>query len=875
MPTCHLRGSTLFSALCLICFYSFSHKLNAQGWKGQSVNFEKGKSYQYIQLLDSISAQRSVVLSYNTSIFSDFDSLYLNEESYSVQQILEKIVKEKQLQIQYKRKKKVILYPLDSATAITFFGYIKDQNSKGPIPSAFIYHPDANTYSDDEGFFSINIPNTSSSLEANVIISAVGYQTDTAYVKTSTPLNIDLEHINIVDTLFVKGSYHYANQLAPNDKILDISDPLSYSDLSGDRDVIAAIRFNGGFDIGGEGRHGLSIRGGSPDQNLILIDNIPIFEFSHLGGQQSIFIDDIVNSANLYTSGIPANYGGKLSSVVDIKLKQPNLKSSEFDISQGLSASSVTANLPVIKERVGIIASARTSILNLAAAPLAKSLLDYDAIDLNYYDVFTKLNIQLAPSHRIYGLFYQGKDSFVTQRDQTSNTLSESIYNEVAWGNRAYGLSYNGVINSKVALNAAVSHSEYSFLTRGSYQQFGENLTAFDILSNSENSSLQFSVDATLYTQKIGKLKLGVQGSTKSFSPNIYQSGKYLDSSIEEQALQNLTYNASESSYYVQHEFDWSESISSYAGIRYLDYTSSEYNFGGIEPRLSLKLKSENLSVTAKYGRIHQPIHLLVNPGLGLPSDLWFPANASSVPQKVDEFSMTFALNLSEQQSFTTALFYKDYQNVVEYRNISDLFYNTIDPESILNLPVERLTVENNIIQGNEVIRGGELTYRYRSEHIQSWVNYSLTYANRQFSDLNDGESFPSRYDRRHNLTCGVAFKLNTSQGIFIKWNYGSGYPYTLSNEVIFIPGNPDPIPVASSRNNARMPDFHHLDILYNFRKEFDKYSFELSAGIYNIYSRKNTFYVYLRESQDAGAPVPINVSLFPILPTLKANFHF
>ncbi len=870
---CNPRMFLLRSILSILGLVVSSIALIGQEWRFNEVNFRPQQYYTFVELIDSIQSQQRIVISYKNSLIDSRDSLYLNTDRYTIVEILDKLGELNQFGVKYKSRKKALLYPLENIGMINFFGYLKDSQSKGPIPSAFVYHNDGSTYTDDHGFFSLAIPNIASSLQSPVILNAVGYQSDTTFITKNVPVIIDLDHINVVDTLFVRSNYLYPGSNGNEDQILDLDNPLSYSDVSGDRDVISGIRFAGGYDIGGEGRHGLSIRGGSPDQTLILIDEIPIFEFSHLGGQQSIFISDIVQGASFHASGLPAQYGGKLSSVVDIKLKQPNLTKTEVSLGQSFSATNATINTPLIPNKVGIIASARKSILNVFASGIAKSALNYNTLDLAYDDFYVKTVYAINASHRISGLAYSGSDAFETERQITLLPSEEKTYNQLKWGNLAYGLNYNGVLNDNWAVKASINSSQYTFNTRGSFLGASTQSPSFDVLSRSSNTSENIKVELKHYANNRSKTAIGYQYSNLSFSPSIFQSGTYRDDSITSLPDVQSTFAANDQAFYIQNtSYILGSSNTLHTGLRIVNYNSQNYQTIRFEPRVKISLDGDDINFIAKFGINHQPIHLLVNPGLGLPSDLWFPSNESLQPQRVQEFSLTLNFKLEENQVFSASAYSKNYSNVTEYTNIQDLYYNTIDPQSILNLPIERLNVIDNLTQGDEVIRGGELTYRLNGTKVQAWLNYALTYATRQFESLNNGNPYPSRYDRRHNMTVGAALKLAKNKGLFFKWNYGSGYPYTIINEVFVING--EVVPVIAVRNNERTPDFHHLDIMYNYRKQFDKFEMELSAGIYNVYSRKNPFYIYLRQSEDSPIPEKVQVSLFPILPTCKLSIH-
>ena len=863
----------LFVSIAII--FSLTNLGQSQSYLKRNIEFDTVGRYTLGTILDSIQSQGNVTLSYNSSLFDTSDTLAISNDTYKLSTLIELLENRYEFESTFKRSKKILLYrdniPTVKITTTKYYGYLKDSESKNPIPYGFIYHSEASTYSDENGFFELSINPES---KETLVVGAVGYQTDTLSYQRSVPVIIALQHINILDTFFVfSDNTEFINKnLPPDGKVLDLTSVHSYGSLTGEPDIVTSIRHFSSFDVGGEGQHGLSIRGGSSDQNLILLDNIPVFEFTHIGGYRSIFLSNLVQSSSFHTSGISAKYGGKLSSVLDVRIKSPNLTKREYTVSAGLDALSATVNIPIIKNKLGIIVGFRTRLLRFIDQPLIETILDYSDVNLNYSDIIAKMTYQISTEHQISGIYYRGNDIFNFEKNDKE--VSQRIFNSIGWGNTLYGINYRGVLSDRCSLQAHLSKSEYFFESRGSFSASLTNLS-YDVFSSSTNSVTTGKSVLKYYHQNNHQSSIGVELSTYRFSPNIFQSNLYRDEDITNNLLSKEVFNQNEFVVYTQHNIELSPTFSLSAGLRFLQLPFESKVYRVIEPRIALNLNNGNLHAKLDYTRIHQPIHLLINPGTGLPADLWYPSNDEIAPQRSDQISATLDLVLDEGQTLGVSIYNKSYTNLIEYSDPRDLLYNIIQPEDIELIGITRLNIQEAINQGNGNARGGEVSYRLQLEKLIGWMNYGITYSTRQFEDLNDGEPFFSRSDRRHSFSTGVSYKLSPDQTITAQWVFGSGFPFTLNTEVFVNPIDSTTQVISADRNNFTTPAFHHLDLRYAYRKSYNRCDAEVSFGIYNVYNRKNPFYVYLRDIPNENRSELVNVSLFPILPSLKANILF
>lgn len=867
--------SKIFITTTLVLF--LCHSGISQSYLKRDIQFDSAGKYTLGSILDSIETQGNVTLGYNSNLFDKTDTLVIANESYELANLIGLLEKRYLFESTFKRSKKILLYkdnePEVKPTDKKYFGYLKDSESKNPIPFGYIYYSEKTIFSDDNGYFELSL---NSETKETIVVGAVGYQTDTLPYQSTVPVVIALKHINILDTFFViGGSKENINKyLPPDGQILEIASINSYGSLTGEPDIVTSIRHFSSFDVGGEGRHGLSIRGGSSDQNLILLDNIPVFEFTHIGGFRSIFLSNLVQSASFHTSGISAKYGGKLSSVLDVKLKSPNLTKKEFSCNIGLDAASGTVNIPLVKNKLGLIVGGRTRLLRFIDQPLIENILNYNSVNLNFNDFIAKMTYQFSKEHQLSGIFYKGNDIFSFEKDDEIDLYR--TFNSIGWGNTVYGLNYRGILSNKLSLQAHLSNSEYFFESRGSYS---ENPTisdlAYDVFSTSSNRVMTAKSTLKYYHKNKHQSSIGIELSSYQFSPNLFQSNLYKDEKITDDDLVKEDFNQSEFVIYTQHKILLSENTALSAGLRYLQLPFDSTTFNALEPRVALHIGNGNIRLKLDYTRIHQPIHLLINPGAGLPSDLWYPSNDLTAPQRSDQVSATLDFQLDKDKTLGLSIFNKSFSNLVEYTDPTDLLYNIIEPEYIQQVGITKLNIQDAINQGDGNARGGEVSYRFQSEKVIGWLNYGITFSTRQFEALNNGEPFVSRFDRRHSISSGISFKLNANQTLTAQWVYGSGFPYTLNNEVLVNPIDSTTQVIPAKRNAQSTRDFHHLDLRYAYRKSFNRFDAEISAGIYNVYNRKNPFFVYLREVPNEERSEPVNVSLLPILPSLKANILF
>ncbi len=861
----------LFIAIAIA--FILSGDCHSQSYLQREIQFEKIGKYTLGSILDSIEVQGNVTLSYNSSLFDKEDTLAISYEAYTLSNLVELLEVKYQFESTYKRSKKILLYketPIKvEPTDIKYYGYLRDSESKNPIPFGFVYHSESSTYSDENGFFELSLNPAS---RKSIVVGAVGYETDTLPYQSSVPVIIALQHINILDTFFVIGNNieNIKEGSIPGNQILDLTSINSYGSLTGEADIVTSIRHYSSFDPGGEGRHGLSIRGGGSDQNLILLDDIPVFEFTHIGGFRSIFLSNLVQSASFHTSGVPAKYGGKLSSVLDVSLKSPNLREREYSFNAGLDAISGTVTLPLIKNKIGIAIGGRTRFLKFADQPLIENLLNYSSVDLDYDDLFVKMSYQISQEHKLSALYYRGNDIFNFEKEGT-DAQRQRIFNEIGWGNTLYGINYRGVLYDRLSLKVHLSQSQYYFQSRGSFSADPiVSSLSYDVFSSSNNSVLTGKSELKYYhNNNLHQSSIGVEVSSYELSPNLFQSNIYRDEDITNKVLANNTFQQDELAIYTQHKLIMNERFTLSAGLRYLRLPFKTTTFSALEPRLSLNYTNGDMTAKLDYTRTHQPMHVLINPGTGLPADLWHPSTDNISPQRADQLSASLNIDIDNGQSLGVSLYNKAYTNLVEYNNPNDLLYNILNPDDIQQIGVTSLNIEEAILQGTGRARGGEVSYRFQFAKAIGWLNYGITYSTQQFDEINDGEVFPSRFDRRHSISSGISYKLNTHQTFTAQWVYGSGNPITLDIErtaTQVLPGD---------RNNVRTLDFHHLDLRYAYRKSYNRFDAELSAGIYNVYNRKNTFYIYLREVPNENRMEAVNVSLFPILPSVKANILF
>lgn len=760
---------------------------------------------------------------------------------------------------------------------VSLSGYIRDASSGESLIGASIYIQEVeigittNAY----GFYSITIPAGTYTIR----VTYLGYNThqQTINLIENRTQNIglisegrEIEEIVVNDVR--KDENVQSTQMGTislsTEKIKKL--PVVF----GESDILKAIQLLPGVQSAGEGNSGFYVRGGGPDQNLVLLDDAVVYNTGHLFGFFSIFNSDAIKNVTLIKGGMPANYGGRLSSVLDVSMKDGNMKEYHGEGGLGLIASRLTLEGPIVKDKGSFMLSGRRTYIDIIAQPFLKG--DTKGSGYYFYDLNLKANYILGPKDRVYLSGYFGRDVF------TFNSSEGTFKAHIPWGNATGTARWNHQFNDKLFVNTTLVYNDYHFEFNGSQNDF-------DVKFNSGIRDLNGKVDFDYYTSFNHHIKYGINYTYHKFTPN-QVSGK---SGEAEFAPNNaLLKYAHEAGLYVLDEFDLAPWLRVNAGLRYswfgqvgpykqydidedgnrldsTDFAAGKLvkGYGGLEPRLNLRFALNPVtSIKASVSKSYQYIHLVSNNGTTLPTDIWVPSTFLVRPQMSWQYAVGIFKNFFDNALETSVeLYYKDMQNQIEYRS-------GYTPTSLRD-------PELDFVFGRGKAYGAEFFINKTKGKFTGWIGYTLSYTWRTFKDLNDGEQFPAKYDRRHDVSVVASYEFNkklTLSGIFI---FGTGNAITLPTGYYFIGQNL--IQDYSKINQYRIFPYHRADLslIYTPRgmtKKRWKGSWALS--IYNVYNRYNPYIIYVdtEGTLSSGASVTVKqVSIFPILPSITYNFKF
>ena len=645
----------------------------------------------------------------------------------------------------------------------------------------------------------------------------------------------------------------------------------------GEVDLLKTIQLLPGVRNAGEGSAGIYVRGGGPDQNLIMLDDAIVYNSGHLFGFFSIFNSDAIKNVSLIKGGMPAQYGGRLSSVLDISMKEGNDKKFQVEGGIGLIASRISIQGPIKKNKASFIISARRTYIDAIAKPFVKSSSQFYGSGYYFYDLNAKMNYRFSEKDRLYISGYFGRDVF----DFVNGKRSLNV--NIPWGNATGTIRYNHVFNKRLFGNTSLVFNNYNF----SFQAAQSN---FKIKLASGIRDITLKQDFDLYPFTGHKVKFGGLYTYHKFTPSVV-SGTQDTVVFKPQNAQAKF--AHEAAVYVQDDWEVSDKIKINAGLRYSWFQQiGPYNiyttdangnhtdstvfksgqgvktYGGLEPRFTLRYGiNDETSFKASVTRNLQYIHLVSNSGSTLPTDLWVPSTYKVKPQISWLYAAGLFKNFKENMYETSVeLYYKRMQNQIEYQE--GYTPNTLED------------TEKFFTFGRGWSYGSEFFINKTKGRLTGWIGYTLSYTWRKFPKLNFGEKYPAKYDRRNDLSVVALYELTKRWKLSATFVYGSGNATTLPQRFYLVNGV---LTQEYSRiNEYRLPAYHRLDFaaIYSPKKnDTRKWKSEWVFSIYNVYSRKNPYFIYFDQSGSAyDGTLKVQgkqVSLFPIIPAVTWNFKF
>lgn len=770
----------------------------------------------------------------------------------------------------------------------TISGYIMDKASGELLVGAGVYDAQHNlfTATNEYGFFSLTTPNTTT----EIYVRLFSYnETSMLIDKGNQQLNIYLSRIQEFEDVDVIGEKNATeNGEVAIDFQLESVEKLPM--ILGERDVFRVMQLLPGVKSGGEASSGLYVRGGSPDQNLILLDGVPVYNASHLFGFFSVFNSDALSNVKLIKGGFPARYGGRASSVIDIRLKEGNMRNFNMEGSLGLISSKLLIEGPIIEDKLSFAVSGRRTYLDILASPFIAAFGNGAKAGYFFHDYNAKMQYKINERHRLFLSGYFGKDKvYVEDRYTGSPQLGNGGFEDVfavkmQWGNEIGALRWNYQISPKLFKNTTVTYSNYKFET-GVAQSYYEVNNAFskDLISSSAFgmfSGVQdwgIRSDFNYRPNNKHTIRFGAYETYHTFRPG----QNYLNVNNAEEKIDSISGSSSLYSHelgaYIEDEFKITNRLSVNAGFHFALLHVNRTNYFAPQPRINAKFDlNEKSYLRAGASRMTQFLHLLSNSGIGLPTDLWLPATEQTRPIEAHQVDLGFVTTPRKGWLLSIDGYYKKLDNLIQYKEGTSFLMASTDWQ-------ERITV------GEGWAYGAEVFLEKKVGKWTGWGSYTLSWSERQFQDLNQGRRFFHRYDQRHNLSIALTYAHNKKWDFGMVFVYGTGNALTLptqlfsssSHELVTSPatwgGIYDQIWDLSSfdeMNGYRMPSYHRLDLSANRTKEKKHGTSILSFSIYNVYNRQNPFMLYPGRNSD-GNPALMQVALFPIIPSISWNFKF
>lgn len=764
-----------------------------------------------------------------------------------------------------------------SQEKFTINGYIKDSISGESVMGATVNVNGRSVTSNQYGFYSLTLD----SGVYELLVSHVSYLTFSQQVQLTKNIEQNiflLPRSSALNEVVVFSRRRDANvrnaQMGQVD--LSISQIKNVPAFLGEVDILKAIQLLPGVRNAGEGNAGFYVRGGGPDQNLIMLDDAVVYNTGHLFGFFSIFNSDAIKNTSLIKGGMPAQYGGRLSSVLDVQMKDGNSNQLITEGGIGLIASRFSVQGPVVKDKSSFIVSARRTYIDALVKPFVKKESNFYGSGYYFYDLNAKINYRFSEKDRLYISGYFGRDVF------TFNNAKLSFSANIPWGNATGTIRWNHVFNRKLFANTTLVYNDYNF-------SFGAAQNNFEIKLASGIKDGTAKMDFDYYPSGSHKIKFGGLVTHHTFTPNV-TSGR--QDSVIFQPSNASEKRALETALYIQDDWDVNRRLKLNYGIRWSNFTqigpytryvkdanqnkldSTEFGswepvktYGGFEPRFTVRYTLNSAaSLKASVTRNLQYIHLVSNAGTTLPTDLWVPSTFRVQPQKSWQYAAGYFHNLSDN-TYETSLevYYKTMQNQIEYRE--GYSPSLLDPEE-------------EFVFGKGWSYGAELLVNKTRGRLTGWVGYTLSWTWRQFPQLNDGVKFPAKYDRRHDLSIVASYEKNK------KWKFGAVFVYATGNATSlpqrFYVINGVLTQEYSRINQYRLEPYHRLDLSATYTptpKPGKRLQSYWVFSIYNACSRANPYFIYFNQEgspYDGSLKVQAKqVSLFPILPSVTWNFRF
>ena len=777
----------------------------------------------------------------------------------------------------------------------TISGYVMDADSKETLIGATIYDRNSGKgcATNNYGFYTLTLDQG----EVNLQVSYVGYtqQNKTIDLKENVSLNFSLTTNIELGEVVVEATRATVSARSPQMSVVElpVQQIKSIPTLFGEADVLKAIQLLPGVQNGSEGSAGMYVRGGGPDENLLLLDGVPVYNVNHALGFFSVFNPDALKNVTLYKGSFPAHFGGRLSSVVDIRMKEGDMQKYHGNVSIGLISSKLNVEGPIVKDKLSFNLSFRRTYSDLLLKPALwiarRNNPETGKLKVGYYfyDFNAKLNWKISDKDRLFLSYYIGDDAIyfgVKYRDYDYSDINYSDYMGLnwKWGNKVAALRWNHVMSQQLFMDASVNYTQYrhnlgmEMTNEYTYTPTNQtNKDEFNMVYKSGINDLTAKLDFDYTPLPNHEIRFGGNYTYHMFRPEVQSAKMIAGNEVEiDTVTGSSNVYAHETALYAEDNMTFGDIFRVNAGLHYSTFTVEGKTYHSVQPRISTSVMlASNLSLKAGYAYMTQYVHLLSNSSLSLPTDLWVPVTAKILPMNAHQVSLGAFYELPRLFDISIEGYYKIMDNLLEYKDGASFFGSSE-------------TWENKVCLGKGWAYGVEFLVQRSFGKTTGWVGYTWAHAKRKFDregmEINGGKEFPAKYDRRHDLSITVQHKFSERFDLSGTWVFSSGNCGTLGTQVY--EGMMDEWGYISTihaleRNNFRLGIYHRLDLSVNFHRKGRFGTSTWNISVYNTYNHNNPFIVYTDYKWDSEAnserKVLMQASIFPIIPSLSYSFKF
>lgn len=768
----------------------------------------------------------------------------------------------------------------------TISGTVYEKGSGETLLGVVVLHENENigTTTNAFGFYSMTLP----AGEVTLLYRYVGFNTQriTFQLDKNIKQDVYLENISTLSEVVISAEKQ--ERSSEDSRMSTIEIPVDQIKeipaLLGEKDVLKAVQLLPGVQKGTEGNAGFYVRGGGPDQNLIILDDATVYNANHLFGFFSLFNGDALKSIELTKGGFPARFGGRLSSVLEMRMKDGNKENFKGEAGIGLISSRLTLEGPVVKGKSSFLMSGRRTYIDLLTQPLiALSTSGRETGGYYFYDLNAKYNHTINDKNRLYVSGYFGRDKFYFRY---KSGLSKST-GDFRWGNATATTRWNHIFNDKVFANTSLIFTHYQFGI-GTEEKSKTDEYTLRFSSGIQDWSLKYDIDYVPNPNHY--IRMGTLLTYHRFRPSAtVLKGSFLDDALESHV--NII-ESFENGLYAEDDWRVTEALKVNYGVRLSHYYTHGKHYVNPEPRFSARyMLARNLSLKGSYALMNQYVHLLSNTGIGLPTDLWVPATEQVGPQKSQQGALGLSKDLPEHNLLLSVEgYYKRMDGIIAYHDGASFMVLDFEDPNVDNT----MKWQDNIASGKGKSYGAEILLQRKRGKLSGWVGYTLSWTKHQFDEINFGKEFFARYDRRHDLSLVGIYKLSEQLTLSATWVYGTGQAITLPlanypavqhspsfshDDSGWIGNFVQTVEDYGEKNGFRMKPYHRLDIAAQWHKELKRCTKTFELGLYNAYSRKNPFFYFISTEPLDNSSGYTNklkqISLFPIIPSISWSFKW